>query len=154
MFKPQNAREEFEAILRGKGLHGRGLDLVGGCDALFDFCRDRRPIGRMFEQQEDADMLLFQWGTYDWGSGEHFSFNLTRQLIVSEGAEDEGIWQLSLTFEFEPEDELRSLGSGNKWCHSLQELPGFREYVQRSTAFAACALRQVRQAVLEYGIAG
>jgi hypothetical protein len=26
----------------------------------------------VFEQQEDADMLLFQWGTYDWGTGEHF----------------------------------------------------------------------------------
>jgi hypothetical protein len=89
MFDPQNARQEFEKFLNERGLHPRDLNLADGCEALFDFYRDLRPRGRVFEQQEDADMLLFQWGTYDWGKGEHFSFNLTRQLIVSENAEDE-----------------------------------------------------------------
>jgi len=59
------------------------------------------------------------WGTYDWGTGEQFAFNLTRQLIVCEDAEDEDIWQLSLTFEFEADNELRALGNGDNWCHSL-----------------------------------
>jgi hypothetical protein len=152
MFNPQNARQEFEAILRGRGLHERDLNLVNGCEALFDFYRDQRPSGRVFEQHEDADMLLFQWGTFDWGTGEQFAFSLTRQIIVYEDAEDEDIWQLSLTFEFEADDELRSLGNGDKWCHSLSELPEFREYVRRSTT--ACAEHQVRRTVLEYGVAG
>jgi hypothetical protein len=154
MFKPQNAREEFEAILRGRGLHERDLNLANGCEALFDFYRDKRPSGPVFEQHEDADMLLFQWGTYDWGTGEQFTFNLTRQIIVCEDAEDEDIWQLSLTFEFVSDDGLRSLGNGDKWCHSLAKLPDFREYVQRSAAFKACARHRVRRTVLEYGIAG
>lgn len=154
MFNPQNARQEFEAILRSRGLHEHDLNLIDGCEAVFAFYRDQRPSGRVFEQHEDADMLLFQWGTFDWGTGEQFAFNLTRQIIVYENAEDEDIWQLSLTFEFEADDELRSLGNGNKWCHSLLELPEFREYVRRSNAFTACAEHQVRRAVLEYGIAG
>ena len=93
MFKPQNARKEFEAMLRSRGLYEHDLSLIDGSEALFDFYRDQRPSGRVFEQHEDADMLLFQWGTFDWGAGEHFAFNLTRQIIVDEEAEDEDIWQ-------------------------------------------------------------
>jgi hypothetical protein len=154
MFDTRNTRQEFENFLGGRGLQGRDLDLAGACAAFFDFYRDLRPLGRVFEQQEDADMLLFQWGTYDWGTGEHFSFNLTRQLIVSEDAEDDDIWQLSFTFEFEPDNDLRALGRGNKWCHSPSQLLEFREYVDRSAAFTACAERPLRQVVIDYGVAG
>jgi hypothetical protein len=154
MFNPQNARQEFEKFLSDRGLHQRDLNLADGCEALFDFYRYLRPRGRVFEQQEDADMLLFQWGTYDWGTGEHFSFNLTRQLIVSEDAEDDDIWQLGLTFEFEPDNELRTLGRGDKWCCSLSDLPEFREYVYRSAAFTTCTAHQIRQTVIDYGVAG
>jgi hypothetical protein len=154
MFDTRDTRQEFEHFLRGRGLHERDLSLADGCEAFFDFYRDLRPQGPVFEQQEDADMLLFQWGTYDWGTGEHFSFNLTRQLIVSEDAEDEDIWQLSFTFEFEPDSGLRALGSGNQWCHSLSQLPEFREWVYRSAAFTACPERPIRQIVIDYGVAG
>ena len=153
MFDPLNARQEFERFLGARGLHERDLNLADGCEAFFDFYRDLRPQGRVFEL-EDADMLLFQWGTYDWGRGELFSFNLTRQLIVSEDGEDEDIWQLGFTFEFEPDKELTVLGSGNKWCHSLSQLFEFREYVYRSAAFTTCTERQIRQIVIEYGVAG
>jgi hypothetical protein len=107
MFDPENARQEFEKFLRGKGLHQRDLTLADGCEAVFDFYRDLRPRGRVFKQRKDADMLLFQWGTYDWGTGEHFSFNLTRQLI-GEGPVDDAMRQLGLTFEFQPDNELRA----------------------------------------------
>jgi hypothetical protein len=154
MFDTQNARQEFEKFLGGRGLQERDLTLADACAAFFDFYQDLRPQGRVFEQQEDADMLLFQWGTYDWGAGEQFSFNLTRQLIVSEDAEDDDIWQLSLTFEFEPDSELRALGRGNKWCHSPSQLLEFRQYVSQSAAFTACAEHPIRQIVIDYGVAG
>lgn len=50
------------------------------------------------EVDEDGDMLLYQWGTYDWGAGRWFEINITRQFIPSDGAEDE-ILQLSLTLK-------------------------------------------------------
>jgi len=153
MFDPRNARQEFERFLGSRGLHERDLNLANGCEAFFDFYRDRRPQGRVFEL-DDADMLLFQWGTYDWGRGEHFSFNLTRQLIVSEDAEDEDIWQLGCTFEFEPDNALMALGSGDRWCHSPSQLLEFREYVYRSAAFTTCREHQIRQIVIEFGVAG
>jgi hypothetical protein len=154
MFDPRDARQEFENFLNGRNLRERNLNLSDACEAFFDFYRDLRPHGGVFEQHEDADMLLFQWGSYDWGRGEHFSFNLTRQLIVSEDAEDEDIWQLSLTFEFEPHNELRALGRGDQWCHSLLKLPEFREYVYRSAAFTTCTKHQIQRTVIDYGVAG
>jgi hypothetical protein len=154
MFDPQNARQEFEKFLSVRNLNEHDLNLADGCEAFFDFYRDLRPHGRAFEQHEDADMLLFQWGTYDWGMGEHFSFNLTRQLIVSEDAEDDDIWQLGLTFDFEPSNKLRALGRGDKWCHSVSQLLELREYVYRSAAFTTCTEHQIRRRMINYGVAG
>jgi hypothetical protein len=154
MFDPRNARQEFEKFLGGRNLNERDLNLADGCEALLDFYRDLRPQGPVFQQHEDADMLLFQWGTYDWGAGEHFTFNLTRQLILSEDAKDDDIWQLGLTFEFEPNNELRALGRGNKWCFSLSGLPEFREYLYRSAAFTTCTEHHILRTIIEYGIAG
>jgi hypothetical protein len=154
MFDPQNARQEFHKFLSGRNLNERDLNLADGCEALFDFYRDLRPYGRVFEQHEDADMLLFQWGIYDWGEGEHFMFNLTRQLIVGEDAKDDDIWQLGLTFEFAPDDQLGALGRGDKWCSSLSQLSDFRDYVYRSAAFTTCSQHQIRRTVIDYGVAG
>lgn len=48
-----------------------------------------------------GDMLLFQWGTYDWGSGRRFELSITRQFIENDQQDDCAISQLSLTFKFE-----------------------------------------------------
>jgi hypothetical protein len=154
MFEPQHALLEFVRVLASRGLTEHTLSVADGFEALFAFYRDERPLGQHFERDGDADMLLFQWGTYDWGKGEHFSLSLTRQLIVSDEAEDEAIWQLSLTFEFEPDTELRELGSGNRWCHFPLELTEFREYVRTSAAFAASTKHQIRRRKLDYACAG
>jgi hypothetical protein len=149
MFDPENVREEFEKFLSVKGLHQHDLTLADGCEAVFDFYCDLKPRGRVFEQEKGADMLLFQWGTYDWGTGEYFGFNLTRQLI-GEGPVDDAMRQLGLTFEFQPVDELRALGIGDKWCDSLSALPEFREYVYRSPAFTTCTTHQILRTVIDY----
>jgi hypothetical protein len=154
VFEPQHALQEFVRVLTGRGLAKETLNLVDGCEALFDFYRDMRPLGQAFERHEDADMLLFQWGTYDWGEGEHFSLNLTRQLIFGEEAADESIWQLSLTFEFEPDVELKRLSSGDRWCGSVLGLAEFRDYVHASAAFTACARYQIRRRSLDYACGG
>ena len=46
-------------------------------------------------EHEEEDMMLFQYGNYDWqnGNGKEFSFNLTRQFEIPN--EDEFL-QLSL----------------------------------------------------------
>ena len=37
-----------------------------------------------------GDMLLFQWGTYDWGNGPFFTYNLTRQFMFPETFQEDG----------------------------------------------------------------
>jgi len=78
----------------------------------------------------NGDMLLYQWGTYDWGRGESFEFDITRQLILGTG-EDEDIFQLSLTFKFQPTVALLQLGAGNRWRRSLEEVEEFRSFTDR-----------------------
>jgi hypothetical protein len=94
-------------------------------------------------------MLLFQWGTRDWGKGEAFEYNLTRQLTP--GDDDADIWQLRLTFRFAPSPERRALGAGNQWCHSPAELAGLRSFVRGSAAFAAVGQLGADKVLLEFG---
>lgn len=89
---------------------------------------------------EDGDMLLFQWGTYDWGSGEWFELDVTRQFMAPSG-EDDGISQLSLTFKFAPDAQLRSLGQGNHWCAGGTEVDAFQRTVASSEAYRAVSER-------------
>ncbi|HEX6611707.1 MAG TPA: hypothetical protein VF051_13085 [Hyphomicrobiaceae bacterium] len=152
MFAAENALQEFQAFLSRRGLAVTTLGVAGGCAAMLDFYQDQRPAE--CAQTPDGDMLLFQWGTYDWGEGEHFQLDLTRQLILSDEAEDEDIWQLSLTFLFEPVDDLRAVGAGNEWCTTVQALPKFRTDVSRSAALAACSARPLVRATLRYDCAG
>jgi hypothetical protein len=80
--------------------------------------------------------------------------NLTRQLIVHERSEDDDIWQLGLSLEFEPTNQLSGLSRGDTWCHSLQELPQFRGHVLASAPFTACRDLPIRRTALDYGCAG
>jgi hypothetical protein len=152
MFAAKNALQEFEAFLSRRGLAVATLSVASGSAAMLDFYREHRPAE--CAQMPDGDMLLFQWGTYDWGEGEHFQLDLTRQLIVSDEAEDEDIWQLSLTFLFDPVDDLRALGAGNEWCQSPHALEQFRARVCGSTAFVVCGTHKILRTTLHYACAG
>jgi hypothetical protein len=96
-------------------------------------------------------------GTYlthrpDGNIDEVSNLDLTRQLIYGVG-EDDDIWQLAVTFEFDPTG-FRGLKHGNKWCRSLEDLSQFREYVLASAPFAAGSQLQIRRTTLNYGCAG
>lgn len=156
-FDPTDTLQAFRTCLKARELHESALSLRDGFEAMLDFYRDERAKGCA---GDDADMLLFQWGTYirtflprAGETGEAFDIDITRQLIPA-GGEDDDIWQLSLTFVLDPTAHLRSLGSGNTWCHSLQELPGFRAYVLGSPAFMTCSELRIRRTTLEYECAG
>lgn len=103
--------------------------------------------------ESDGDMLLFQWGVYDWGDGMHFEFDVTRQLIPRGGG-DVDIWQLHLTVRFPPHDDLREFGAGDRWCHGIEQLQAFSDFVTSSDAFLAVADRTDGAAALDYEIAG
>ena len=81
---------------------------------------------------DKGDMLLYQWGVYDWGDGETFNFDITRQFILSDSEGDEGMSQLNFTLHFAPADNLRAL-KGNRWCHSPAEIDALRNLFETVT---------------------
>jgi len=97
--------------------------------------------------EPDGDMLLFQWGTYDWGGGRWFEMDLTRQFIALDP--DAPIRQLRLTMYFHPNAQSDELRSGNRWCHDRADMPEFRTWVRESTIFRAFHAEHAQRVVLE-----
>ncbi len=100
-------------------------------EAVCDLYKNTRFSG---SYGEDVDMLLFQHGVFDWGVGEYFELDLTRQVI--QGVDK--IIQIRSTFYFEPNEQLRAIGSETHWCRSLKELDDFVAQIQGSEAYIAC----------------
>ena len=131
--KPGAAKTRFLKRLEAAGLSLETLTPAAGVEAMLAYYAEERAEGCPFEA--DGDMLLFQWGTYDWGDGPAFEVDITRQLIVADD-EDEEPRQLRLTFRFEPASG-GAAGEGTKWCQSLAELARFRRFVTQSAALKA-----------------
>jgi hypothetical protein len=127
------------------GVQVERMPLPVGFETLIRFYQECRAADAL-PVEEGGDMLLFQWGTYDWGQGESFEINLTRQIIFPadeadnvSGDDDPEIWQLRLTYYFSPQDALRTLGEGNQWCERPNDLPSFRATVLSSPHVALAA---------------
>jgi hypothetical protein len=112
------------------------------------FYRDTR--AEACDLDADGDMLLFQCGTYDWGHGRHFEFDITRQFIVGSG-EDDDISQLNFTVRFSPEPDLTAAGSANRWCTSPSGLEEWASFVRGTRAFQLVGNRRDGVAELAYG---
>jgi hypothetical protein len=106
--------------------------------SMIAFYRDVR--AEECDLEADGDMLLFQWGTYDWGQGPRFEFDITRQFIVGDGGDDD-IRQLHMTFRFESDEFLRSLVAGDRWCRTPQGLADFTSFIEGHPAYHAVGSR-------------
>jgi hypothetical protein len=144
--KPSAAKSRFLKRLKVAGLELDALTPSTGIEAMLAYYEEERAEGCPID--EDGDMLLFQWGTNDWGDGPAFEVDITRQLIVGED-ENEEPRQLSLTFQFDAEGI--TLKDGNRWCESPDDLPEFRQFVTKSAALKAIKGRSVKSVELRYG---
>jgi hypothetical protein len=145
--KPRAAKTRF---LKRLEVAGRSLDTLtpsAGVDAMLAYYAEERAERCPFEGERD--MLLFQWGTYDWGAGPAFEVDITRQLIRTDTKEKE-IWQLRLVFRFEPSVGVAA-GERNRWCRSLDELAAFRTFITKSAALKAVAQQCPASVELLYG---
>lgn len=149
--EPQSAKKEFIRYIEFAGKRLDALSISEAVDLMFGFYVDVRATGCVMD--EDGDMLLYQWGAYNDGEGEHFEFDLTRQFIENEG-EDDDITQLSLTFKFDPVEVLQQLGRGNRWCANLEEVESFRHFILESSAYTTAAAMQPKEVQLKTDIAG
>jgi len=130
---------------------------------MFDFYKQIRAEGCI--NPVDRDMLLFQWGTYDWGQGLNFQLDVTRQFIMQgddpNDPDDDVMSQLQLTFYYQPTPVLAELSKGTHWCKpggvpdkyipcvSLEE---FISFVYSSPAYLAVASVRPKKAEVKHGL--
>src|SRR3978361_1603896 len=107
--KPEDGATELAKYLLGCGIDRDSWSVKRGIPPMLAFYREQRVDGCKFEA--DADMLLYRWGVYNWGQGEFFELDITRQLCLNSSSEDEDIWQLGITFKFNPTPPPRALGT-------------------------------------------
>jgi hypothetical protein len=149
--KSKRALKEFEQHFRRAGDKQVPPVPRAGIERMVAFYGEVRADD--VDLESDGDMLLFQWGTYDWGSGEMFEVDITRQLIRGAGEDDE-IWQLHLTYRFAPSEPLRAIGKGNRWCARPDGVASFAEFIRAHPAITALGSRDDGQIRLEYECAG
>lgn len=119
---------------------------------MLDFYRDVRVEG--CDLDEDGDMLLFQWGTYDFSEGRSFQFDITRQFIVADPDNEDdasAMSQLSFTFHFTPSPQFDALKDGNRWCSTPQDVQGFQAFITEGEAHGTVATARPAKVTLEYG---
>lgn len=147
--RSEDALERFESLLSSHGLTADQLTLDQGVSFALQFYRDFRADDCDIEN--DGDMMLFQWGNYDWRNGRFFEFNLTRQFMESDDIDPE-IWQLSLTFTYELTQELEIFQSGNKWWSESLPAPlnTFEAFIRDSKAYKAVSSLVPEEIVLNF----
>jgi hypothetical protein len=142
-----DALAAFEGHLRSRQLTVDGLDAPSAINTMLTFYAESRAEDVVPEP--DGDMLLFQWAFLKRRPG--FEYNITRQLIIPPGDDDEDIWQLSLSLYFPPDSQNAQLGSGNRWHQAPDSIDEFAGYIGAHPATAYAAARRPARAELQWG---
>lgn len=95
------------------------------------------------------DMLLFQYGVYDWGdeNGNHFSFDITRQIITPE--EDEP-YQLSLILIFELSAFLK-IKPYDIWSNDFNSMEDFVDHIKSTSGYKLASKVTAKKTQLLFG---
>ncbi|HEV3077698.1 MAG TPA: hypothetical protein VHB47_24980 [Thermoanaerobaculia bacterium] len=131
--RPSNSAPALKRFYRDRSIDPASASLAAFIEGALDFYASVPASGLAADSQ--ADMLLFQFGIFDWGSGEHFEIDLTRQFIVAGKVDDEAISQLRCTVYFDPTSTLKAVGSDHRWCEGYADLPEFKASVLSSQAY-------------------
>jgi hypothetical protein len=126
---PASSLQYFLARLEVDEVTLKELTPTDGIEAMLAFYTEQRAKGCSLDN--DGDMLLYEWGTYNWGEGEAFEFNITRQFIDSKRA----FRQLRLRFKFAVSKKTQTCKAGNRWCELPDNVDEFRRYIRESKAY-------------------
>jgi hypothetical protein len=144
----EDSKIEFENFIEQKGFVINKLMLADGMDLMLEYYKGIR-VGNC-PIDKNGDMLLFEWGTYNWGEGSFFQCDITRQFIVDGLEGDDAISQLSMRFYFIPNPEFDNLKSGGRWCESPDELFNFNLFINTNETYLLVAMRQPVKILLDY----
>jgi putative lipase involved disintegration of autophagic bodies len=147
--KPSTSVASFQDFLAQRRLAQGDLTVPQLVESTLSFYQSVRASG--LAKDDQSDMLLFQWGVFDWGHGEHFEFDITRQFISAGAFGDDAISQLRCTAYFAPTSELRAIPIANRWCSSVAEVGSFSTFIRGSAAYRAVSSLKPSQVSLRWG---
>ncbi len=148
--RPDTSRIAFESFVGEHGATIATLTPEAGVRFMLDFYREVRAEG-VAALDEDGDTLLFEWGTFDWGRGNHFEIIIQRQFVDAESQDDDAISQLRLTFYFLPTKDRLELKDGARWCDQPKWLSELETFVRDSAAYQAVSASHAAAIELTYG---
>lgn len=143
------AKQTFLSMVADRKLALGEVTASTAMDLMLRFYAERRATD-VVGLDEDGDMVLYEWGVFDWGDGPRFQFGLTRQFVLGGEVGDDAISQLALVLHYEASAEATALGRGHRWCHSPAELDDFRTFVEMSSAAAFVSDRTPTRVELMY----
>jgi hypothetical protein len=149
--KPSASETAFRTLLTQRGLSMRRMTAGDAISAMAPFSAERRAEDCACAAQ--GDMLLYQWGVYDFGRPPTFQFEIARQFIVGNGEDDE-IFQLHFTLHFPSSAEAKAIKAGNRWCGSPARLAEFEDFVRKSAAYSYASARPSEDVAIRYECAG
>jgi hypothetical protein len=129
---PSESKSRFEQFVADSGHSVATLTAATATHVMLAFYRQVRATDCPLD--EDGDMILFQWGAYDFGEGETYRYDITRQFILSGSEGNDGMSQLSLTVHFPVTDALRALKRGNRWCPSPAQADVLEQFIRSHEA--------------------
>jgi hypothetical protein len=138
--KPSESADALTRYVEGRAGPLQEASLADMIVAVVGFYAGQPAVG--LSDDENSDMLLFQYGCYNWGEGEMFEFDITRQFIDADGDDDDAFSQLRFTAYYEPDAALRAMPAANRWCKTLDELADFQLGILSSPALALVKARR------------
>lgn len=117
--------------------------------SFWAFFRNERPSGLA---EIESDMLLFQSGIYDWGSGPFFEVDLVRQFIELAGDDDDELYShFHLTCYYAADARLAALGRESRWCTEISEIDDFASWVEGNAVVSALDSMPRVKTVISWG---
>ena len=129
--------DSFGRYLRGKGVTMNSLSLSSFPGLFVGYYLDVQFDN--LDLENDGDLLLYQYGTYDWGSDMFFTIDFVRQFcVMPDGELDPDIFQQHITFYFDPH-AFENIQSFNVWSSKCSDVTEFELIIVTSTGFSAAA---------------
>jgi len=84
------------------------------------------------EENPDSDMLLFEYGNYDWtGDGLKFNISLKRQIFLK-NLDESGYYGFRIYFD---PDKVKSTDRYSNWCENKENLNNWKKEIKSTEAF-------------------
>lgn len=101
---------------------------------------DKYEVDDLDDESPDNDMLLFQYGSYNFENQKEFYLDFTRQFKIKDDQDE--FYQLSFTLFYDLKG-LERIKSYNSWSITFSDLTGWLESLSHTEGFTRAINREM-----------